>query len=505
MAESTVGGAIGERGRRRRSTLAVAAGVVIVAVVLLVPERQPALPELPGGRPFAWRQDDLWRQLEGNFAAARAAGCGEAGPAITASLTRGRELVAELRAHPVPPGAPILGALERAMFEAGPAVAACPSHLADYLALQASLRDAVKECSRGWDMASQEARDHLYRLLYGSRAAVEEAMLQAPADATPALARGVDEPSSTPAVSFHGVTLHSGDLLVSRGGAPTSALIARGNDYPGNFSHVALLHVDQRGVAAVVEAHIERGVAVATAEEYLADTKLRIMVLRLRADLPALLADPLLPHRAAARVLERARGSHIPYDFAMDYRDHRRLFCSEVASAAYEGVGITLWTGLSRISSPGLAAWLAALGVRHLVTQEPSDLEYDPQLAVVAEWRDREVLFKDHVDNAVVDALLEEAERGLGLEYALASLPLARLAKAYSAALNLLGRVGPVPEGMSATTALRARRFGELHAAVAEDVTVAAAAFARERGYLPPYWELVRLAREGLARTAAPR
>src|SRR2546422_8130369 len=85
--------------------------------------------------------------------------------------------------------------------------------------------------------------------------------------------------------------------------------------------------------ASVIEAHIERGVAVSTADGYLRDKKLRIMVLRLRADLPALIADPLLPHRAASLALERARSGHIAYDFDMDYTDPSRLFCSEVASS----------------------------------------------------------------------------------------------------------------------------------------------------------------------------
>ena len=33
--------------------------------------------------------------------------------------------------------------------------------------------------------------------------------------------------------------------MPSAGGAATSALIARGNDFPGNFSHIALVHVDE--------------------------------------------------------------------------------------------------------------------------------------------------------------------------------------------------------------------------------------------------------------------
>src|SRR5205807_1171673 len=83
-------------------------------------------------------------------------------------------------------------------------------------------------------------------------------------------------------------------------------------------SHVGLVHVDSIShTASVIEAHIERGVAVSTADGYLHDKKLRIMVLRLRADLPALIADPLLPHRAASLALERARSGHIAYDFDM--------------------------------------------------------------------------------------------------------------------------------------------------------------------------------------------
>ena len=485
--------------RRRRALMLAAIAAIAIAVVLHVPEREPALPELPAGRAFVWGADELWQALERRFEAACGTGCAALAGDIASGLARGRELVASLAGGEVACDAPVLAEIERTVFQLGPEVAACPSHLGEYAALVASLRAAVKEQSRGWDPESRCARDRLYRLLYGGRAALEEAMLQARPGDVPALLPGTNVRSGAPSVRLLGVELRSGDLLVSRGGAPTSALIARGNDYPGNFSHVALLHVSEAGEAAVVEAHIERGVAVASAEEYLGDVKLRIMVLRLRSDHPAILRDPLLPHRAAATSLGEARRRHIPYDFAMDRHSHDRMFCSEVAAAAYEAHGVALWSALSRVSTPGTAAWLVAFGVRHLETHEPADLEYDPQLSVVAEWRDPEVLFKDHVDNAVVDALLEAAAGGLRLEAPPAMLPLGRLAKAYSVALNLAGRVGPVPEGMSATAALRARRLGELHADLARDVITRAGALAVARGHRPPYWELVRLARESLA------
>ena len=165
----------------------------------------------------------------------------------------------------------------------------------------------------------------------------------------------------------------------------------------------------------------------------------------------------MLPHRAATAMLDRARREHIPYDFTMDYADASRLFCSEVASAAYQELGVTLWTGISTISSPGLRRWLASFGVRQFETQEPSDLEYDPQLSVVAEWRDAESLFDDHIDNAVTDAMLEGAERGDVLTFDWYALPVARLLKAYSWVRERTGSPGPIPQGMSPASALRNR------------------------------------------------
>ncbi len=171
------------------------------------------------------------------------------------------------------------------------------------------------------------------------------------------------------------------------------------------------------------------------------------------------------------------------------------LFCSEVASAAYEPFGVKLWMGTSHLSSPGLQRWLRYFGVRSFETQEPSDLEYDPQLVVVAEWRDRETVKEDHYDNAVTDVMLEGAEQGDELAYQRYLLPVVRIAKAYSALMNLMGKVGPVPEGMSSTAALRNFWYSERHDAIALRLAGKAAVFRSEKGYEPPYWELVKLAR----------
>jgi len=408
-----------------------------------------------------------------------------------------RKLLTRIHSQELSYDAPEFGEAELRMFEIGPLVSACNTGHADYLQFTADLRAEVKRQSERWDMNSDAVRATLYRLLYGSRGAVEEIMTQAPAGTFSALLKGTDEPSATPSADLRNVRVHSGDILISRGGAPTSALIARGSDYPGNFSHIAFVYVDPASKEAkIIEAHIEVGVVVSTAEQYLADKKLRVMLLRPRADLPQIQNDPMLPHKAAEYEYKRATEGHVPYDFAMDYKDHAKLFCSEVASEAYERFGVNLWAGVSHISSPGLRRWLKAFGVRHFETQEPSDLEYDPQLRVVAEWRDPETLKKDRLDNAVTEVMLEGAEKGDEFSYQWYLLPFARIVKAYSMLLNEFGKAGPIPEGMSAATALRTQDYMGKHEGIGKLLEKKADQYKKEHGYEAPYWDLVNLARQ---------
>jgi len=124
----------------------------------------------------------------------------------------------------------------------------------------------------------------------------------------------------------------------------------------------------------------------------------------------------------------------------------------------------------------------------------PSDLEYDPQLSVVAEWRAPETLYKDHIDNAAMDALLEKANTGTDIEYNKLMLPIARLVKGYCLIKNLFGKPGAIPEGMSATSALKNQTFVAMHVSVKNKTEQLAAAFIKQNGYRPPYWQLVKFA-----------
>ncbi len=476
--------------------------IIPLYLILLIPGPTPKIRGEQDKKPFAWSRDAYWRELEDNFKRARNAGCERLSPSIALDFAGEDSLLNIISVGQLDPQSSTFNFIETGMFHLASMIAACPAYLNDYRNFTIRLRNLVKRQSIGWDMSADMPQAETYRLLYGARAAYEEIMLQVASDSLNPLMLCNDEPSATPFTRILGATVHSGDILISRGGAPTSALIARGSNYQGNFSHAALVYVDPKtSLASIIESHIERGVTVSSLENYLKDKKLRVMVLRLRHDLPVLIADPTLPHEIALAALNEAGNHHIPYDFEMNSQDNSRKFCSEVVLDPYAKAGIRLWAKTSSISSPGVVRWLSYFGVTHFETQEPSDLEYDPQLTVVAEWRDLETLYQDHIDNAVTDAMLEGAENGDRLTYNRFLLPVARVLKVYSWILNRLGGVGPIPEGMSAEAALRNKWYSEKHGRIKALTISKAADFQVYKGYRPPYWELLNLARQAKSKT----
>jgi hypothetical protein len=184
----------------------------------------------------------------------------------------------------------------------------------------------------------------------------------------------------------------------------------------------------------------------------------------------------------------------------MEWDDPTTMFCSEIVFHAFRGQGVGLWAFRSSMSSPGLMRWLAAMGVREFTSLVPSDVEYDPQLRAVVEWRDPTALMDFRLDNAMIDALLEEAEGGANLSYAWYRLPLARGLKIFSVTQTVLGRIPIIPQGMSASTALRVQALvSGISPTVKAELESRAREFSKELGYEAPYWDLVELAREALA------
>ena len=474
--------------------LALAAGLL----ALLVPAGSGPTVDVGGSTPFRWDAADLFASLEDGFVRARETPLGAAQERAD-SLDRGEAVLLERIGQSE--GTPLddLGLLAGQQFAYALLGAAHPSLLPRAEAFVLRARVTVMRAAATWQ-ARRETHEALYRVLFGGRIAIEEALVQAGPGVLGALVQIESVPSGTPFIEVEGVRVHSGDILLSRGGAPTSALIARGSDFANTFSHAALAHVDsETGVGTVIESLIETGSVLSTVEEYLESKKHRILVLRVRPDHPALETDPLLPHRAASLMLERLDADPVAYDFAMDWANPSAMFCSEVVYHAFGQQGLELWSIRSAMSSPGLVRWLGAMGVREFRTLVPSDLEYDAQLRAVAEWRDVPALMDYRFDNAITDALLEDADRGSDLGYSWFALPVARLLKGFSVGQSLLGREPTVPKGMSADAALRvAALVSTVSPALRRRVMEREEDFFEENGYRAPYWTLVEFARSSL-------
>ena len=481
----------------KRKILYILGSLLFFYLILLIPTENVITPKLAAKKQFVWDRDSLWRSLENEFLRAKSLGCDKLENQITQGVAQINFLLNEISLKKTDPNEPVYEQLEHAMFATAALIGGCEKHTEEFVELFSKVRSVIKNESREWNLKDLNARQTLYKIIYGGRAAIEELLLQSKKENIQELVLGDDEDSAAPYTSILGVKIHSGDILVSRGGAPTSALIARGNDYPGNFSHVALVYVDdETKLPYIIESHIERGVTISSIYDYLKDKKLRVLVLRLRKDLPQLQIDPMLPHKAARLAYQRTEAEHIPYDFEMDFNNDDKWFCSEVASSTYKNLGVNLWMSVSSISTMGTAKWLAGFGVTHFETQEPSDLEYDPQLKVVAEWRNPETLYQDHVDNAIVEDLLDEANAGKELSYDWYMLPFARLMKFYSVIQNKFGAEGSIPEGMSAESGLRHKKYESIFNSIKEKVLVDAEKFTKEKQYQPPYWKLVGFAKK---------
>ena len=199
--------------------------------------------------------------------------------------------------------------------------------------------------------------------------------------------------------------LKSGDILLSRGNANVSALIARMADDDTQFSHLALIYVDPITHAPyTIEAHIEHGSVILPLSEWLKDGKVRTVVFRQK--------DSHLAALAARHMFETVKrntdlGRPIEYDFSFNMNDHRKLFCSEVVRTGYE------FASSGSVMVPAYPSRFTAknrdlferMGIEERESFLPEDIEMDPRFQLLAEWRN----FRDLGSSIRKDAILSAA------------------------------------------------------------------------------------------------
>lgn len=212
---------------------------------------------------------------------------------------------------------------------------------------------------------------------------------------------------------FGGLKFRSGDLVLTRGTAFTSAAIARLGNNDASFSHLAMIYVDPKtGQITPIEALIEVGSYNAKIQEWLNDGKARAMVFRYRdADVAARAARMI---RDEVATYQARHGENIPYDASLDVRDPSKLFCSELVSHAFDlatGGAVSVPAYPSHLT-PKNPYFMNRLGVRTAQTFLPMDIEVDPRFELVAEWRDYSRMSMIHMHDAVLGSIFSWIDNG---------------------------------------------------------------------------------------------
>jgi hypothetical protein len=190
--------------------------------------------------------------------------------------------------------------------------------------------------------------------------------------------------------NFHPINdLRSGDIILSRGAAFTSAAISSLGEFDTQFSHMSVVYKDPQGKFWTVEAHIEIGSVVRPLDKgHIADKNARTAFYRFD--------DEELAAKAAKYIFERVKNTtektkkNVNYDFAFDQEDSSELFCSEIASHSFDKasngeVKLPLFRSRLLVKKP---KFVNQLGITVASSFIPADIEVDPRFTLMAEWTD---------------------------------------------------------------------------------------------------------------------
>lgn len=208
------------------------------------------------------------------------------------------------------------------------------------------------------------------------------------------------------------VTFQSGDVLIVRGLRHNSAAIARVGDIDSQFSHAAMIHVDEQGRTRVLEALIEEGAIISNLDYTLEHGLGRAVLFRHR--------DPDVAARAAERLFERFKasrsfgGKHIFYDFSMELDDYSSLFCSKVIREGFDRAsgGLIMLPTYPTSFRDAPKDFTDRIGVTAEISFAPGDMELETQFDAIAEWRDFRKTSRMRLMDMVMVKLFEWMGRG---------------------------------------------------------------------------------------------
>lgn len=212
--------------------------------------------------------------------------------------------------------------------------------------------------------------------------------------------------------------LKSGDVILSRGNAYSSAAIARIAQTDFQFSHLSFVYRDaDTHELFTSEAHIEIGSVTAPFSEHINEKNTRSVIFRYK--------NEDIAHKASKAIFERIKkqqetGKNIDYDFSMDYKDDSKLFCSEVIARGFK-LAMPDEDFIPKFKSrfsPGIIPFLNTIGVpanKDNITKldvfAPGDIQFDPDFELVAEWRNPKKLEESRFKDFILTKMFEKMDQ----------------------------------------------------------------------------------------------
>ena len=288
---------------------------------------------------------------------------------------------------------------------------------------------------------------------------------------------------------FEKIEFKTGDILIARGTAVVSSLIARLGDEEGDFSHLAIVSEDVHGKKYIVQSLIQTGTIITPLNEFLAETEGRMVLLRFKDQALAARAARLIIHRAAQAL---ARGAAIPYDFAVDSSERYYIYCAELMEYAFElASGGRVRVPRYRTSLRHLQGtpFLHQVGIYVSDVTTPQDTELDPRFDIVAEYVNIPKIHSVRLQNAAVTAMLSWFVHGYELQPDPSSEALVHVLVA-ALRMGLLGSKFTqyhVPE-KAVLTWYKSSTVVNLLTQVSTEID---AQFSRRHGYSPTFRELL--------------
>lgn len=204
--------------------------------------------------------------------------------------------------------------------------------------------------------------------------------------------------------------LRSGDILLTRGNAYTSAAISNLGEFDTQFSHMSMVYKDEKGDLWTVEAHIEVGSFVRPLQDHIDDSNYRTMVFRYD--------DPEVARKAAEYIFHKVKNAsdttgNILYDFSFNQDDNDELFCSEIISYAYAKVTngkvqLPIFRSRLMVRKPEFVKQLEITAEKSFI---PADIEVDPRFKIVSEWRDAARTQENLQKDAVLQAMFKWSDQ----------------------------------------------------------------------------------------------